>query len=87
MTAHGITILPARGCRRSQKILEYLQTHGVPFQTIELESAQGQSLAERYDFRASPGILINGASVNPYEVLHRGVCRVDEDAARRVLGE
>ena len=87
MTAHRITILPARSCRRSQKILEYLETHGVPFEKIELESPQGQTLAETYDLRASPGILANGASVNPYDVLQRGVCRVDEGAARRVFGK
>jgi glutaredoxin len=87
MTAHRITILPVRGCQRSQRILEYVQRHGVPFKTIELESAQGQSLAGTHDFRASPGILVKGASVNPYEVLRRGVCRVDKGAARRVFGE
>ena len=87
MTAHRITILPARGCRRSQKILKYLESRGVPFEKVELESPQGQSLAETFDLRASPGILVNGASVYPYEVLQRGVCRLDEGAARRVFGK
>ena len=59
----------------------------MPLEKIELESPQGQTLAETYDLRASPGILANGASVNPYDVLQRGICRVDEGAARRVFGK
>jgi hypothetical protein len=33
--------------------------------------------------RASPGILVDGVSVNPLDVLNQPECRVDEAAANR----
>lgn len=86
MSGAEIVILPAAGCRRSRKIVEYLTERGIAFKRIELESAEGQELAGRYDFRASPGILVNGEKVNPYDLLMEGVCRVDEEKARKRLG-
>lgn len=52
---------------------------------IELESPQGQALAEQHNLRASPGILVDGISVNPFDLLIQPECRVDEAAAQRVL--
>ena len=80
-----ITIVPARGCRRSRVLLDYLRRKEIPFRLIELESEQGQALAEQYDMRASPGIIVDGASINPYDLLVQGACRVNEQAAQRVL--
>ncbi|MGE5602133.1 MAG: hypothetical protein ACM30E_03725 [Nitrososphaerales archaeon] len=80
-----ITILPAQGCRRSRKLLAYLEAHAVPFTRIELESAEGVALAAQYDLRASPGILIDGVSINPFDLLIQPACRVDEEKARAVF--
>jgi glutaredoxin len=80
-----IVILPAKNCRRSRKMIEYLESRGIPFARIELESAEGRALAEQHQMRASPGILIEGASINPLDLLIQGECRVDEHAARRVF--
>ena len=85
MNYPDITILPAPGSRRSRKILEYLNKHGIPFRRVELDSAEGQELAARYDFRASPGILVDGVSVNPYEMLIQPACRVDEEKAQAIF--
>ncbi len=84
-TSLSITILPARGCRRSRKVIEYLEARGLPFTRIELESPQGQALAAQHDLRASPGIIVDGASVNPFDLLIQPECRVDEVAAQRVF--
>lgn len=35
--------------------------------------------------RASPGILVDGVSMNPFHVLIQPECRVDEDAADRLF--
>lgn len=78
----NITILPASGCRRSQKVMEYLQKRNIPFRRIDLGSSEGQALAARYDLRASPGILVDGASLNPFDLLVQPECRVDEAKAR-----
>ncbi len=76
-----ITILPAQGCRRSRKILDYLEQHAIPFTRINLESDEGQALAERYSLRASPGILVDGQAINPFDLLIQPQCRVHEAAA------
>jgi hypothetical protein len=76
-----ITILPAPGCRRSQKVMEYLQKRNIPFRRIDLGSPEGQALAAQYDLHASPGILVDGASLNPFDLLLQPECRVDEAKA------
>lgn len=84
-TPREIIVLPARGCRRSRKLLAYLAAHDVPFTRIDLESPEGQTLAEQYDLRASPGILVDGVNVNPFDLLIQPACRVDDDKARALF--
>lgn len=81
----SITILPAKGCRRSRKILEYLQTNHVPFQRIELESPEGERLMEEHHFLASPGILVDEVSVNPFDLLIQPECRINETKVKQVI--
>ncbi|HAJ37975.1 MAG TPA: hypothetical protein DCL15_20075 [Chloroflexi bacterium] len=86
MTAYrNIIILPATGCRRSQRMLSYLQEQQIPFMEIPLTSPEGQALMQEHDLRASPGILVDGQSVNPFDVLIRPDCKVDEAAVRRIF--
>ncbi len=80
-----IVILPAPGCRRSRKLIEYLETHNIQFTRIDLTSPQGQALAKQYDLRASPGILVNEVSINPFDLLLQPFCRIDEVAAQTVF--
>ncbi len=80
-----IVILPAPGCRRSRKLIEYLETHNIQFTRIDLTSPQGQALAKQYDLRASPGILVNEVSINPFDLLLQPLCRIDEVAAQTVF--
>lgn len=81
----SITFLPIRGCRRSRKILAYLEANHIPFQRVELDSAEGKRLMEKYHFLASPGILLDGVSINPYDVLIPSECRVDEKKIRQLF--
>jgi len=85
MTNRSITILPAQGCRRSRKVVDYLEARGIPFTQIELESPEGQASAAQHALRASPGILVDGVSVHPFDLLIRPACRVDEAAAQQVF--
>lgn len=80
-----IVILPAPRCRRSKRVLEYLTLHGIPYRRVDLDSPEGQELAARYRFRASPGILVDGASVNPFDLLIQPACRMDEAKAQRIF--
>ena len=79
-----IIILPAPRCRRSKRILEYLAARGVPYRRVDLDSPEGNELAARYGFRASPGILVDGVSINPFDLLVSG-CRVDETKAQSIF--
>jgi glutaredoxin len=80
-----IILLPAPRCRRSKHILEYLASHGIPYVRIDLDSPEGQALAARHDFRASPGILVDGVSVNPFDLLIQPGCRIDERKAMQIF--
>ena len=86
MTQHTkIIILPAEGCRRSKKVLDYLTAQGISFTRIDLETPEGQGLADRHDLRASPGILVDDELVNPFDILTRPGCRIDEAAVYEKL--
>lgn len=87
MKPRQIVILPAPGCRRSRKILTYLQQRGIPFNRIDLDTPQGQALAAQNGMRASPGILIDGVSVNPFDFLQQPDCRINEEALNKRLFE
>ena len=80
-------ILPARGCRRSQRVLAYLDEKQIPYTRIELESEAGQALSEKYQLRSSPGILVNGRLINPFDILIQPACRVDEAKAQALFGQ
>lgn len=81
----SIIILPAQGCRRSRKILEYLESQHIPFQRVELDSPEGERLMQEHHFLASPGILVDGVSINPFEVLIQPECRVNETKLKQVI--
>lgn len=81
-----IVILPAANCRRSQTILAYLDERQVPYLRIDLETEKGQQVLAEYALRSSPGILIDGRLVNPYDVLEAPACRIKEPVARRLFG-
>lgn len=85
MNYREIIVLPAPGCRRSRRILEYLERQGIPFTRIPLDSEEGATLAEKHGMRASPGILVDGVSVNPFDLLIQPACRVDSDAAGHIF--
>lgn len=40
----NIVILPAEGCRRSRRVVDYLRQQGIPFTEIPLASPEGQAL-------------------------------------------
>ena len=87
MKPRPIIILPAPGCRRSRKILTYLQQRGIPFSRIDLDSPEGQALAVQHEMRASPGILVDGVSVNPFDLLQQPDCRINEELLNKILLE
>ena len=85
MNTREIIVLPAPGCRRSRRILEYLERYSIPFTRIPLDSPEGTVLAEIHGMRASPGLLVDGVSINPFDLLIQPACRVDEEKARTIL--
>lgn len=81
-----IVILPAAGCRCSRSVLTYLDENQVPYTRIDLESEAGQQMAAQYELRSSPGILVNGVLVNPFDILQAPSCRIKETVARPLFG-
>ena len=81
----NITLITARDCRRSRKIVAWLEQYRIPFTRIDFESAEGQELAAQHDLRASPGILVDGRSINPFDLLIQPQCQVNEAAAEAVF--
>jgi hypothetical protein len=47
MADKHIIILPAPGCRRSRKIMAYLEAQGIPFKEVELASPEGEALTRQ----------------------------------------
>ncbi len=81
-----IIILPAVNCRRSQKVLAYLDENQVPYTRIDLETEKGQQIMADYELRSSPGILVDGALINPFDILETPSCRMKETAVRHLFG-
>lgn len=80
-----IIILPVKGCKPSKRIIQFLAQAGIPFQTVNPHSPEGQELIAQYNFQASPGIDVNGKKVNPFDLLVQPDCRTDEDAAKKLF--
>ena len=58
-----------------------MEQYGIPSARIDLESAEGQALATQHDLRSSPGILVDGELINPFDLLIQPQCLVNEAAA------
>lgn len=78
-----ITLVRGMRCRRSDLIVRFLQDQGIPFRLVQAESEEGRALIAKHDLRASPGILVGGRSVNPFDLIHD--CHIDGGAVRRLL--
>lgn len=81
-----IIILPAVNCRRSQKVLAYLDENQVPYTRIDLETEKGRQMMAEYELRSSPGIVVDDLLVNPFDILEAPSCRVKEPAASHLFG-
>lgn len=81
MNGLKITILPYKNCLRSKKVLEFLNKHQIPYEQVSPESQSGKRLYNQYQFRASPGIIVEGKSINPYDILIWKECRINEEKA------
>jgi glutaredoxin len=81
-----IFILPAVNCRCSQRVLAYLDENQVAYTRIDLDTEKGQRMMAEYELRSSPGILVDGVLVNPFDILEAPSCRIKETAARQLFG-
>lgn len=41
---------------------------------------------EKHHFLASPGILVDGASLNPYDILIQEKCQINEEKLQEIFG-
>lgn len=85
MNNQSITILRTRQCRRSDLIIKFLQAEKIPHTVKSLEDdPAAQRLAQKFDIRSSPGIIVNDQVVNPYQII--GNCQIkDREKAKELL--
>ncbi|GAB4569864.1 MAG: hypothetical protein Kow0077_03050 [Anaerolineae bacterium] len=85
MSQSDLILVTAEGCRRSKTLVTFLKERAIPFIEVPVASEEGRALVARHDIRSSPGILINGRVISPFDVLIPGQCRVDEASLMRLL--
>jgi glutaredoxin len=70
--ADQITIVRNRRCRKSDVVVRFLEQEQIPHRVLYLgEQEEADRLAEQYHLKASPGIIINGQTVNPYHLVEK----------------
>lgn len=70
-----ILILRTRRCRKSDVIIRFLNEYNIPHIIKYVEdNEEAQKLFRKFKLKASPGIIINGNTVNPYGLIEN--CQV-----------
>ena len=80
-----ITIVRNRKCRKSDAIVRFLEQEKIPFELFYLgEEMIADDLARKYGILTSPGIIIGGKTVNPYDLVEH--CKVkDPDSTKKLF--
>ncbi len=86
-----VLIVRNRRCRKSDVVVRFLEQEGIPHRVLYLgEDTEADALAQQYNLKASPGIIVNGESVNPYHLVEKCRIKDPENAKKRLrqlLGE
>jgi glutaredoxin len=81
---HRIIIVRNRKCRKSDVIVRFLSQEQMSFEVFYLgEDKEADELAKKYGILASPGIIINGNAVNPYQLVEQ--CKVKDAEGTKKL--
>ncbi len=82
---HKIIIVRNRKCRKSDVVVRFLGHEQMSFEVLYLgEDQTADELAKIYGILASPGIIINGNAVNPYQLVEH--CKVkDPEGTKRLF--
>ncbi|OPX32875.1 hypothetical protein B1H10_06840 [candidate division KSB1 bacterium 4484_188] len=80
-----VLILRSNKCRKSDAIVNFLEREQIPHRVKILDKdPEAQNLAQEFHIQASPGIIINNQSVNPYNLVER--CQVkDRENTKRLF--
>ncbi len=80
-----VLIVRNRRCRKSDVVVRFLEQEGIPHRVLYLgENAEADALAQQYNLKASPGIIVNGESVNPYHLVEKCRIKDTENAKKRL---
>ncbi len=82
---HGIVIVRNRKCRKSDVVVRFLGQEQMAFEVLYLgEDKEADELAKKYGILASPGIIINGTTINPYQLVEH--CKVkDSEGTKKIF--
>jgi len=81
-----VLILRTKRCRKSDVVVRFLKENNIPHIIKYVEDdEEAQKLYKKYKLKASPGIIINGELLNPYNLVNN--CKVvdPEGTKRRFL--
>ncbi|NOZ62316.1 MAG: glutaredoxin [Calditrichaeota bacterium] len=77
-----ILILRTRNCRKSNLVIRFLQNNNIPHEVKSLETdPEAQQIAKKLNILSSPGIVVNGQVVNPYELIEN--CQIKNPAGTK----
>ena len=72
-----MTIARTRQCRRGDLIIKFLQAEKIPHTVKSLDDdPAAQRLAQKFDLRSSPGIIVNGQVISPYPLIEN--CQIKD---------
>ncbi len=81
-----VTVVRNRRCRKSDVVVRFLEQEHIPYRVLYLgEDPEADQLASTYRLKASPGIIINGESINPYHLVEKCRIKHPETVKRRFL--
>ncbi len=82
-----IKIVRTRKCRKSDVIIKFLIENNIPHEIKFVESdPEAQEIYKTFNIKASPGIIVNDVSVNPYGLVEK--CKIkDSGKVRRMFEE
>lgn len=81
-----ITIVRTHKCRKSDVIIRFLEENNIPHEVKFVETdPEAQKIFKIFNIKASPGIIINNESVNPYGLVEK--CKIKDSEKTKLMFE
>ena len=71
---HQILLIRSPKCRKSNIVEHFLKNANSPYSVKYLDDPSVKGLVEKFQIKASPGIIIGEQSINPYDIIDK--CKI-----------